>query len=56
MQPVVQYTPSKPLVKKASIVPQGTLAQRKLKVRNIDANTVTVADLQVSKIQTETWT
>ena len=29
-------------------MPQGTLEQRKLKVRNIDANTVTVADLQVS--------
>ena len=35
-------------VQKAPVVPVGTLAQRKLKVRNIDANTVTVADLQVS--------
>ena len=29
-------------------MPQGTLEQRKLKVRNIDATTVTVSDLQVS--------
>ena len=31
------------------MIPVGTLEQRKLKVRNIDANNVTVADLQVSK-------
>lgn len=45
MQPVVQYTPKtqKPA---SQVVPTGTLSQRKLKVRNIDANTVTIADLQ----------
>ena len=48
MQPVVQYTPKtqKPA---SQVVPTGTLSQRKLKVRNIDANTVTIADLQVSR-------
>lgn len=45
MQPVVKYTPSAKKVV-APVVPSGTLSQRKLKVRNIDANTVTVADLQ----------
>ena len=30
------------------MLPSGTLEQRKLKVRNVDANTVTVADLKVS--------
>ena len=55
MQPVVKYTPSQakqqPQQPKAKtlIIPVGTLAQRKLKVRNIDANNVTVADLQVSE-------
>ena len=48
MQPVVKYTPSAKKVV-APVVPSGTLSQRKLKVRNIDANTVTVADLQVSE-------